>query len=416
MLISSFWGITMSKKRSSKSVIITILITLIVLGCLTFAGIKFLLPAYANGPNGDVDAQYKVYEIAVKVFPLLVGIVLIVIASMIANSRDDEEDDEDKLPPNSYDKQLFETPSDDPSAAKAEEKVTPEESSEFFSIFDAPSAEKPAEEPAPEEAEAEQPEAAAEESAPEAVKAEAQAEEKVPAAVAAAAGVPADSPVVDAIYALVNKLDDLTDMMSYEEEEDDQDDYEKYSTDEYPEEEEDYYEEGPSPLEEKIDKLCDAISNLASIVTSQSGRPVVVAAPAAAPAAPAAEKPAPAPKAAPAKTETVIKTVEVPVDQEINDFDATDPIQRARIEYDSAKEGFYDITFAFTKADVNSVLVSLSGTGDAFEINGRTVAIIPFLSKAEAVEELDKVGAAYDIIFVDGDDNSSFDDVIAPNL
>ena len=406
----------MSKKRSSKSVIITILITLIVLGCLTFAGIKFLLPAYANGPNGDVDAQYKVYEIAVKVFPLLVGIVLIVIASMIANSRDDEEDDEDKLPPNSYDKQLFETPSDDPSAAKAEEKVTPEESSEFFSIFDAPSAEKPAEEPAPEEAEAEQPEAAAEESAPEAVKAEAQAEEKVPAAVAAAAGVPADSPVVDAIYALVNKLDDLTDMMSYEEEEDDQDDYEKYSTDEYPEEEEDYYEEGPSPLEEKIDKLCDAISNLASIVTSQSGRPVVVAAPAAAPAAPVAEKPAPAPKAAPAKTETVIKTVEVPVDQEINDFDATDPIQRARIEYDSAKEGFYDITFAFTKADVNSVLVSLSGTGDAFEINGRTVAIIPFLSKAEAVEELDKVGAAYDIIFVDGDDNSSFDDVIAPNL
>ena len=406
----------MSKKRSSKSVIITIIITLIVLGCLTFAGIKFLLPAYANGPNGEVDVQYKVYEIAVKLFPLLVGIVLIVIASMIANSRDDEEDDEDKLPPNSYDKQLFETPSDDPSAAKAEEKVTPEESSEFFSIFDAPSAEKPAEEPAPEEAEAEQPEAAAEESAPEAVKAEAQAEEKVPAAVAAAAGVPADSPVVDAIYALVNKLDDLTDMMSYEEEEDDQDDYEKYSTDEYPEEEEDYYEEGPSPLEEKIDKLCDAISNLASIVTSQSGRPVVVAAPAAAPAAPVAEKPAPAPKAAPAKTETVIKTVEVPVDQEINDFDATDPIQRARIEYDSAKEGFYDITFAFTKADVNSVLVSLSGTGDAFEINGRTVAIIPFLSKAEAVEELDKVGAAYDIIFVDGDDNSSFDDVIAPNL
>ncbi|MBQ4501061.1 MAG: hypothetical protein II962_04405, partial [Spirochaetales bacterium] len=61
-------------------------------------------------------------------------------------------------------------------------------------------------------------------------------------------------------------------------------------------------------------------------------------------------------------------------------------------------------------------LVSLAGTGDAFEINGRTVAIIPFLSKAEAVEELDKIGSAYDIIFVDGDDNSSFDDVIAPNL
>lgn len=393
----------MSKKRSSKSVILTIIITLIVLGCLTFAGIRFLLPAYTNGPNGDVDVQYKIYEIAVKVFPLLVGVVLIVIASMIANSRDDEEDEEDKLPPNSYDKQLFEAPADDPSAQKpAEETVTPEESEQFFSIFD--SQETPKEEPAPEEAS----EPAAEETAETAEPAEEEAGEEAPAPAAS------DAPVVDAIYALVNKLDEMTDMMSYEEEEDDQDDYEKYSTDEYPEEEE-YYEEGPSPLEEKIDKLCDAISNLATIVTNQSSRPVVVAAaPAAAPAPAKEEKPAP--KAQAPKAEPVIKTVEVPVDQEINSFDATDPIQRARIEYDSAKEGFYDITYAITKADVNSVLVSLSGTGDAFEINGRTVAIIPFLSKAEAVEELDKIGSAYDIIFVDGDDNSSFDDVIAPNL
>ena len=400
----------MSKKRSSKSVILTIIITLIVLGCLTFAGIRFLLPAYTNGPNGDVDVQYKIYEIAVKVFPLLVGVVLIVIASMIANSRDDEEDEEDKLPPNSYDKQLFEAPADDPSAQKpAEETVTPEENEQFFSIFD--SQETPKEEPAPEEAA----EPAAEETAETAEPAEEEAGEEAaaPAAVAAAAPSATDAPVVDAIYALVNKLDEMTDMMSYEEEEDDQDDYEKYSTDEYPEEE--YYEEGPSPLEEKIDKLCEAISNLATIVTTQSSRPVVVAAaPAAAPAPAKEEKPVPNAQAP--KAEPVIKTVEVPVDQEINDFDATDPIQRARIEYDSAKEGFYDISFAFTKADVNSVLVSLSGTGDAFEINGRTVAIIPFLSKAEAVEELDKIGTAYDIIFVDGDDNSSFDDVIAPNL
>ena len=407
----------MSKKRSSKSVILTIIITLIVLGCLTFAGIRFLLPAYTNGPNGDVDVQYKIYEIAVKVFPLLVGVVLIVIASMIANSRDDEEDEEDKLPPNSYDKQLFEAPADDPSAQKpAEETVTPEENEQFFSIFD--SQETPKEEPAPEEAA----EPAAEETAATAEPAEEEAGEEAPApaAVAAAAPSASDAPVVDAIYALVNKLDEMTDMMSYEEEEHDQDDYEKYSTDEYPEEE--YYEEGPSPLEEKIDKLCDAISNLATIVTNQSARPVVVAAaPEAAPAKAPVEAPAekPAEKPAPAKspkTEPVIKTVEVPVDQEINSFDATDPIQRARIEYDSAKEGFYDITYAITKADVNSVLVSLAGTGDAFEINGRTVAIIPFLSKAEAVEELDKIGSAYDIIFVDGDDNSSFDDVIAPNL
>ena len=67
----------MSKKKNSKSVIITIIITLIVLGCLTFAGVKFLLPQYTNGQE---TSQYKIYEFAVKVFPLLVGVVLIVIA------------------------------------------------------------------------------------------------------------------------------------------------------------------------------------------------------------------------------------------------------------------------------------------------------------------------------------------------
>ena len=136
----------MSKKKNSKSVIITIIITLIVLGGLTFAGIKFLLPQYTNGQE---TSQYKIYEIAVKVFPLLVGVVLIVIASMIATNHEDEEDEEDKLPPNSYDKQLFEAPADDPTAAAKpvehenakQDEVAPEETQEFYSIFDAPAEE-----------------------------------------------------------------------------------------------------------------------------------------------------------------------------------------------------------------------------------------------------------------------------------
>ena len=133
-----FWGTIMSKKKNSKSVIITVIVTLIVLAGLTFAGIKFLLPIYAQGQNGAVDTQYEVYRFAVKIFPLIVGIVLIVIASMIATSKDDEEDEADKLPPNSYEKQLFEQPADDPEAKAVPEEeqpvaaeVAPEEKEEF---------------------------------------------------------------------------------------------------------------------------------------------------------------------------------------------------------------------------------------------------------------------------------------------
>ena len=409
----------MSKKKNSKSVIITIIITLIVLGGLTFAGIKFLLPQYTNGQE---TSQYKIYEIAVKVFPLLVGVVLIVIASMIATNHEEEEDEEDKLPPNSYDKQLFEAPADDPTAAAKpvehedakQDEVAPEETQEFYSIFDAPAEET--KEEAAEGKTAEEAEEPAEDTKKEVAK-----------AAAATAADPSQKPLLDAIYALVNKLDDMTDLMSYEEEDDDEviflDDYEYYD---YPEDSEEYEEQYQrhhydSPLENKIDKLCDAIANLTTIVSSQAGAPVAAPVAVAEPIeteapAPAEEQPAPAAASAPA--ETVIQTVEVPVDKEINDIDATDPIQRARIEFDSAKDGEYDISFVYTNADVDSVLVSLGGTGDAFEINGKTVAIIPFLTGAEAQEEMDKLGVEYEIQTIDANAimDADFDAEVAPRL
>ena len=412
----------MGKKKNSKSVVVTIIITLIVLGCLTYAGIK-----YFNA--GDEGTQVKIYEFAVKIFPLLVGVVLIVIASMIATSREETDDEEDKLPPNSYDQQLFEAPADDPAAKTAskvvqpdetaQDEVAPEEAEEFYSIFDAPEDIVRKEE---EEAESEE-EPVAE---PQAAKVAPQA-----AVVAAAAPSALEKPLIEAIYTLVNKLNDVTDYLSYEEEdeeEDDLDDYEYYDTPQEEEEAEaEEYEEEPqsyenTPLENKIDKLCDAIANLTAIVSAQA-----LAAPAAAPApAPVAQpvekkpEPAPAPAApAPAPVvERVEVPVEVPVDQEINDIDVTDPIQRARIEFDSAKDGEYDISFVYTDADVDNVLASLGGTGDAFEINGKTVAIIPFLTGAEAKDELDKIGIAYDIQTIDADAivNGDFDRDIMPRL
>ena len=411
-------------KKNSKSVVVTIIITLIVLGCITFAGLKYFSAS-------DEASQVKIYEFAVKIFPLLVGIVLIVIASMIATSREDTEDEEDKLPPNSYDQQLFEAPADDPAARTAskpvqsdeikQDGVAPEETEEFYSIFDAPEDIVKKEEQAEEE-----PVAKVEEPA-------VQPQAAVVAAPASSSSL--EKPLIEAIYTLVNKLNDVTDYLSYEEEddedEDDLDDYEYYDTpqdvEEYEEqeEEEEPQQYGNSPLENKIDKLCDAIANLTAIVSAQATAPK--AAPVAAAPAPAAKPvepraPKAEPKPAPAAPAPVIQRVEVPVevpvDQEINDIDVTDPIQRARIEFDSAKDGEYDISFVYTDSDVNDVLASLGGTGDAFEINGKTVAIIPFLTGAEAKDELDKLGFAYDIQTIDADAiaNGDFDRDIMPRL
>ena len=418
--IQIFSGDNMGKKKNSKSVVVTIIITLIVLGCLTYAGIK-----YFNA--GDEGTQVKIYEFAVKIFPLLVGVVLIVIASMIATSREETDDEEDKLPPNSYDQQLFEAPADDPAAKTAskvvqpeetaQDEVAPEEAEEFYSIFDAPEdiVRKEEEEAEPEAEEPAEPQAA--KVAPQA------------AVVAAAAPSALEKPLIEAIYTLVNKLNDVTDYLSYEEEdeeEDDLDDYEYYDTPQEEEEVEEESEEEPesyenSPLENKIDKLCDAIANLTAIVSAQAL--AAPAAPAPAPAKPVEKKAEEAaPAAAPAPAAPVIQRVEVPVevpvDQEINDIDVTDPIQRARIEFDSAKDGEYDISFVYTDADVDNVLASLGGTGDAFEINGKTVAIIPFLTGAEARDELDKLGIAYDIQTIDADAiaNGDFDRDILPRL
>ena len=426
------------KKKNSKSVVAAIIITLIVLAGLTFAGIKYILPNYFQSSD---DAQFEIYKFAVKIFPLLVGVVLIVIASMIATSRDDEEDEDDKLPPNSYDRQLFEAPADDPSlqkvkqeekAPEAASEVTPEEEKQFISIFDTPAAEAPAEEA----------EDAAEPSAEEEPVAEVAEEPQAAKAPVAAAVVAAPAPasagssdkLVDAIYALVNKLDNMADVITYDEDFDDED-YEEYED-----------EEAPAPaaaadnsaLEAKVDKLCDAVATLASIIGSQAvAQNVAPAAPAAAPApaaepapveekqeepeaeAPAVEE-APAAQAAPSAHEPIVETktveVEVEVDKVINDVDANDPVQRARVEFDSAKDGFYDISYAFTSAPLSEVQLALGDFGDAYEVNGKTVVIVPFLSKDEAVDELDKLEVPYDIVTVPAGSDEDFDSAIAPKL
>jgi len=479
----------MGKKKNTRSVLITIIITLIILGCLTFAATRFLIPAYANTHEGEGNVQYKIYETAVKLFPLLVGIVLIVIAAMIANSRNDNDDEdvEDMLPPNSYDSQLFEKPSDDPTSAapaagpaedsKNGEPVQEEkEEDDFFEIFGDAKEEEPEEkkddfmaifgedepeeeeEPATEEvfASEEQPE---EEPAPEPE--EEPEEEPEPEPEPAPASVPVtyvgDSALIAAIYALIRKLDNITDLVVVEDEEfaedeEEEEPAEETAEDEIDEEKADLYEyamcpvepepeekkeEVPAPvvvqddgsvsrIERKIDKLCDIVSDLATIITAQAMNNIQAPAPAPAPE----PEPAPVEEEKPVEEEPVEETVEEPVeeleiepaavvapeDEQINDIDFNDPAQLAKVEFDSSRENEYDITCAFMKASVADVKKSIPEAAYAFDIKGKTVVIIPFLDKDEAVAELDKVGAGYESVFTGAVDKATFEDVVGARL
>jgi hypothetical protein len=385
----------MDKKRNTKSVVLTIIVTVIVLVVLSVIGVRYLMPNYAmehgTSPEG---MHYKIYSFAVRLFPLLVGIVLIIIASMIAGNKDDEVDEDDLLPPNAYDSQLFEKPSDDPvgvpapAAESIPEPVKPEvvttdtiSDEDFFAIFGNPEDHKE------EEPEEEEPE-----------------EEEVATNVAVPVAPASDNKeLVDAIYALVRKLDNLVE--EEDEEEEVEEEKEEVCAEDVPQSE-------LAALEKKVDSLCDSVARLSSLI---AGGLVV--------AAPKAEEPEPevvpepvavvAPQPEP---ETIVETVEVPVDKQINDYDPNDPVQLMKIEFDSAQENEYDITFAFTKSGADGVKQSLGEIAYVFSVNNKTIAVIPFLSDEEAQAELDGKSIKHTTVFVKGGEKTTFEKAILPKI
>ncbi len=120
----------MSKNKNFKTVVATLIVMLIVLATFSYIVLKYLAPAYQLN-------QDKIYYYAIRLFPLLVGIILITIASILLSHGEDKEDEEDRLPPNSYDKDLFEEPCDDPESSKTVEVVETSKNEEvpFVSIF-----------------------------------------------------------------------------------------------------------------------------------------------------------------------------------------------------------------------------------------------------------------------------------------
>ena len=467
----------MGNKRNSKSVVITIIVTVIVLAVLSVVGIRYLMPYYNQGASTE-DMQYAIYKFAVRLFPLLVGIVLIVIASMIAANRDEDVDEDDLLPPNSYDQQLFEVPSDDPvrrpqpkSQPQSEAKKSKEpevissdsiSDDDFFAIFGEPERNETTIEEVPEpdadndvieetadEAETEVAPVLNEESEVESepevepVEEEKEAEEEVPpvepqSLPAATKTNTADNRLVDAVYALVNKLDEMADLITYEEDEEEDEEPEpepapapQPHAQPAPQPQPVYYYQPPvanyGALEHKIDKLCDSIAMLTELVSSR-----YVAAAAAPVVQPQAQpepkpEPKPQPKPEPVKVEeppvveeqpkVVAEKSEDHADQIINDYDATDPLHLMKIEFDSAQEDEYDITFAFTKASADKIKMSLSEVADAYEVNKKTVVVIPFLSYDEAMSELDRENInCSQTIFIAAGQKEDFDSLIASKL
>ena len=94
--------------KTAKLVITSIVITLIVLAAFTLVFINFIVPAYQI-------TEDQIYSVLTRLFPVLIGLILIQIGVMAAKKGEPEyKDTIDKLSPNAYDSSLYTEPKDDP--------------------------------------------------------------------------------------------------------------------------------------------------------------------------------------------------------------------------------------------------------------------------------------------------------------
>lgn len=403
----------MSKKKGFRTVVATVIVTLVVLAALSYATLKYIAPAYQLNQN-------KIYQVAVKVFPLILGITLIAIASVLAGGKDDEEDEDDKLPPNAYDSTLFDEPKDDPTAKDVDSgsaqdneptETGKQEEAPFVSVFETYSDEdgssknvEPQEEATTEETSEPEEKPAEEPVETEAVEEPAsEVEEK---AVEEQPNEDANKPLIDAIKALSDKIDDFAAAVVYgtEDSEEDDEDEEYYDG----EEEEDPIYEGLDRIEVQLEKLTQAISQMADnlhgnlVVAPQPVAPVEPAQPEEAEAKEepnAVEKTKEEGTIEPAKPVEHVQPIAVSNDNTgsmlYRNYEGSEARQKAMAEYDSAKEFGYDLTVALVDLSLSQVALALGEIGDFVDVEGKTLVIIPFSNEDEAKAELDKLEATY---------------------
>ena len=109
----------MAKPSSTAKLVITsIIISIIVLAVFVLIFINSIVPAY------QVTAD-QIYSVLTKIFPILIGLLLIQVGVMAAKKGEPEyKDTIDKLSPNAYDSALYTAAKDDPAKAAAPAEKT----------------------------------------------------------------------------------------------------------------------------------------------------------------------------------------------------------------------------------------------------------------------------------------------------
>ena len=99
----------MSKPSSNLKVILSsVVISALVLGIFAVVFLMYLVPSYQI-------TNEQIYSVLIKLFPVIIGLVLIQIGIVVGKRNDDDFQDQiDKLTPNSYDSPLYKAPKDDP--------------------------------------------------------------------------------------------------------------------------------------------------------------------------------------------------------------------------------------------------------------------------------------------------------------
>ncbi len=104
-------------KHYGRQILLSLFLTVFILLGLLYVAARYLLPLYSVN-------QEQIYAVLVKLFPLLIGLIMIEIGVLVARKRDEDFADEiDNLPPNAYDKPLYTLPGDDPLHRHTDEMV-----------------------------------------------------------------------------------------------------------------------------------------------------------------------------------------------------------------------------------------------------------------------------------------------------
>jgi len=104
-----------ANKHYGRQIVLSLFLTVFGILGLLFLASRFLLPHF------EIDQQ-QVYSVLVRLFPLLLGLIMIEIGVLVARRRDEEiAEESDKLPPNAYDRPFYTLPGDDPSHLHTED-------------------------------------------------------------------------------------------------------------------------------------------------------------------------------------------------------------------------------------------------------------------------------------------------------